>query len=228
MEQPLHKRQRMKASNIAKSKARGFSLVELLVVIGLIATLGAISLPNLIGFFRSSRIRAGLDLVASAIQGARNKAIVRNTQKGITFVVQDATTFWVHIEDTIPGVSTGDVGYTRQGVNFTSPNTNLSTKYTLPRFVEFAANATDCPQITSFAPAASALRFDRYGLSTFLPPLSTDLAPAEALVVSGGSISSTRIFAPTASGDRSVCLIDRQTDLRRWVQVSPGGRVIRN
>jgi prepilin-type N-terminal cleavage/methylation domain-containing protein len=225
MEQPLHKRQRMKASNTAKSKARGFSLVEVLVVVGLIATLAAVSLPNLIGFFRSSRIRAGLDLVATAIQTARNKAIVRNTQMGITFVIQDNTTFWVHIEDTIPGVTTGDVGYTRQGIDFAAPNTNLSTKYTLPNLVEFAANATDCPAIATFAPASTALRFDRYGLSTALPSTVTGVA---ALVLNGSSVATTRIYAPTVAGERSVCLIDRQTDLRRFVQVSPGGRVIRN
>jgi prepilin-type N-terminal cleavage/methylation domain-containing protein len=225
MEQHLHKRGRMKALNIRRSKRSGFSLVELLVVIGLIATISAVSLPNIIGYFRSARIRAGLDMVANAIQAARSKAIVRNTQMGITFVVQDNSTFWVHIEDSIQGVTTGDVGYTRQGIDFATPNTNLSTKYTLPANVEFAANSTECPTILGFTPASTAVRFDRYGLSTSLPSTVTGVS---ALILNNGSVAATRIYAPSVSSERTVCLIDRQTNLRRFIQVSPGGRIIRN
>jgi prepilin-type N-terminal cleavage/methylation domain-containing protein len=222
MEQHLHKEARMKASNIARSKARGFSLVELLVVVGLIATMAAVSLPNLIGYFRSSRIRAGHDLLATAIQKARTTAITRNTQMGISVIIQDNSTFWVHIEDTIAGVTTGDVGYTRQGINFTTPNTTLSTKYLLPSGVEFATNSTDCPGVAGFTPANASLRFDRYGLTTLPPATGTT-----AIVLDGGSTTTARFYAP-ASGDRSICLIDRQTDLRRWLEISPAGRIARH
>lgn len=204
-----------------RANAWGFTLIELLVVLGIISVMAAVSLPNIIGFVRSSRIRTAQDTVASAIQRARAAAIMRNTQMGVTLVVQNNTTFWVHIEDTIAGVTTGNVGFTRQAVNFASPNSVLSTQYVLPVGVEFAAVAADCPAIPTFTPTQASLRFDRFGVSS-LPPASG----ANALVLASGSATVTRIFAPAAA-DRAICLIDRRTGLRRWLRISPGGRVIR-
>ena len=60
-----------KALAADKAKARGFTLVELLVVVGIIAVMGAVTLPNIMGFIRSSRIRTAQDLVNSALQRAR-------------------------------------------------------------------------------------------------------------------------------------------------------------
>ncbi len=147
----------------ANARARGFTLIELLVVVGIIGLTAAVALPSIAGFVRGSRIRSAQDAVAAAIQRARNVAIMRNSQLGVTFIVQNNTTFWVHIEDTVTGVNADAanvVGFTRQGINFAAPAT-VSTSYTLPEGVEFAANATDCPGIAGFAPTEDALRFDR-------------------------------------------------------------------
>lgn len=204
------------------SKTRGFTLVEILVVIGIIAITAAVSLPNIAGYMRASRIRGAHDSVAGALQKARTMAIMRNTQMGISFVVASNTVFWVHVEDTIPGVSpAGDVGFTRQGVDFAAPNPLVSTRYELPSSVEFAANVADCPEVAGFAPASAVLRFDRFGLSV-LPPSAGDLA----FKLEGGSTTTNRVYAPV-SADRSVCIIDRVTGLRRWIKIAPGGGITR-
>jgi prepilin-type N-terminal cleavage/methylation domain-containing protein len=206
-----------------RARARGFTLVEILVVIGIIAITAAVALPNISGYIRASRIRSAHDAVAGALQKARTMAIMRNTQMGIVFVVASDSVFWVHIEDTIPGVSpAGDVGFTRQGLNYAAANPLVSTRYELPSNVQFAANVTDCPEVPGFAPTQAFLRFDRFGLSS----TAADVPAAPAVVLEGGSTTTNRVFAPT-SADRAVCIIDRTTGLRRWIKIAPGGGITR-
>ena len=205
---------------------RGFTLIEMLVVVGIISLTAAVMLPNIAGYIRAGRIRAAQDAVSGALQRARNVAIMKNTQMGVTFITQDNSTYWVHVEDTIAGVTAGDVGFTRQGVNFAAPNNVLSTRYILPAEVEFAANAADCPGIAGFAPAQASVRFDRYGQMS-LPGVLVGTTTIPPVVLDGGSTTVNRIYAPAGTGDRSVCLVDRRTGLRRWLQISTSGRIVR-
>jgi prepilin-type N-terminal cleavage/methylation domain-containing protein len=198
---------------------RGFTLVELLTVTGIVAITAAVALPNIAGYVRANRIRAGQELVAGALRKARDMAIGQNTQQGVTFITQDNNTFWIHVEDSIAGVTDGDVGFTRQGINFNSPNPILSTQFDLPDNVEFAADGADCPGVPGYAANQPAIRFDHYGVAS-VPGAAT------AVVLSGGSVASPFTYL-SADGDRGVCLIDRQTGLRRWLRLSAGGRVLR-
>lgn len=52
-----------------KSPPDGFSLLELLVVISLMATISALTMPNLVGMYQSFSARLDLEAVAGEING---------------------------------------------------------------------------------------------------------------------------------------------------------------
>src|SRR6185295_15545256 len=79
-----------------KSSSRveaGYSMVELVVVVAMIVILAAISVPNIVGFARNYRVRGATNQIASELNTARNRAIVRNTNAGISFRVYDSDTY---------------------------------------------------------------------------------------------------------------------------------------
>jgi prepilin-type N-terminal cleavage/methylation domain-containing protein len=77
----------------------GFSLLELLVVVGIIAVMAAVGLPAIGRYFRNYQIRNAAREVASEISTARTKAIMKNVNWGVLFVTLSPTTYRIIIED---------------------------------------------------------------------------------------------------------------------------------
>ena len=68
-----------------KKKNRGFTLMELMIVIAIIAIMASIAIPNFIGWLPERRLDAGAQDILQGLQKSRSKAIMTNRNVIVTF-----------------------------------------------------------------------------------------------------------------------------------------------
>jgi len=71
---------------VLKRRAAGFTMVELMIVVTIVAILGAIAMPTMRSVVENSRIRAAGESIQSGLAQARAEAVRLNTQ--VEFVLQ--------------------------------------------------------------------------------------------------------------------------------------------
>lgn len=83
----------MRLSRYKSAHQAGFTLVEFMAAIGVLAVLGAIALPNLFAALSGLRLSDGARQLASELQLARMKAISQHTKYRVSFGSYPATTY---------------------------------------------------------------------------------------------------------------------------------------
>lgn len=193
----------------------GFSLIELLAVVAIIAVMAAVSIPAISRYLKNFQIRGAMQQVAGEIQVARNKAIAKNTNLGVIFLIDQTSPnlrYRYILEDAQGVTNTGARTPLATVVSTASMANQLGPLKTLPGRVRFG---TTC---AGFAANANGMRFDRFGRWCD-PTSATPACPVIDATVGAA------LMQNSAANGSTICLEDPDTGLTRTVVVSVTGRV---
>ena len=197
---------------------RGFSLVEMLAVVAIIAIMSAIAIPAVGRYIHNYQIRTGTSAVATEMNSARLKAISKNVQIGVVFAVTGLNTFQYVIEDDTAAPATWWSPTTENFANLVGTvgfqAGQAGVPQTLPAQVQFASPAL----CGAAGPNAWGVRFTKLGAACQFGAAGCGAAP------NGAAAYTNYIYFN--NGTATVCLQDPPTNLVRSVAVSSGGRIL--
>jgi len=205
-----------------RGRERGFSMVELLIVVAIIVIAAAVAAPSIVGYLRVYRIQGAAQLLVSDIARARGRAVSRNTNFGVLLLVFAPNTpgnptnldaYRFVYEDPVNGTFPDNSSARHPTTYILAQPEQLGQLQTLPQSITFGASRTG-------ANASSAFRFNRLG--RLCDPGSTGiLEPCPALDVANNLVK-------FLGGVGTLTLRQANTPLSAEINVSTGGRITIN
>lgn len=107
----------------SKLQNSGFSLVELMVAVAIIALLAAVAAPSYQNWIQNTKIRTATESILNGLQKARSEALLRNTR--VQFVLDDNSSSW-HIECVEAAKCPGWAGETRSSEEGSADNITVT------------------------------------------------------------------------------------------------------
>jgi len=201
-----------------RRREQGFSLIEMLVVVGIIAIVSAIALPNIMQYLRHYRLRGAADEFVGELQTARMTAVKKNVNYGVLFIILTPTTYRYAIED--GQITPADVvAEAARGhavtANVGGPRVTMAAASAIDAIVRRplqAGRAHELPgglqfraEACALAGAGDAVRFSRLGM---------------AAAAAAGGVNQLAF----AGGKTQLCIEDTVRQLARCVTMTDGGR----
>lgn len=190
-------------------KARGFSLIELLIVIAIVGMTAAVATPHAQSLRRRAAVRATAMEIRSLFRAARSRAVTQHRHAGVKFT--RGARDWecaIYDDGDGDGVRNDDI---RSGVDrmFEAPRT-VSAVPELASVSLPPAVSVD-PDGAAIRSGASPVQFGRSTICSF-SPLGQSTPGTIYLADSGGEAYAVRVFG----GSARVRLIHYDAKKRRW------------
>ncbi len=171
-----------------RAAQRGFTIVEILVVLGVSSILMAIAVPTMRSFIENSRIRAASESLSNGLSLARNEAVRRNQR--IEFVML-ATGWVVRVPGTVTPLHEASGREGRGGLTLAITPADAD-RITYDAFGRVTANANGSPSLT------------QVNVASTNPPSSGNYRPLRVQVQLTGA---PRLCNPAVGlGNPAVCL----------------------